>query len=251
MKGGQILTLLLAALSLESVQAQETAWPTHKHSIRMHIGVGFDDGLLFSTTAPLLGFGYEYRLGRHWGVGADITSFYRATSVIFQFANPANGTTSANAIIAGLVTGPFVTEADRQYIADTGIRRIDPRGQKHLSMPLAMGLTFYPVSSRRHRLGLTPALNITYESQSIFSGSRGVELELNDGTIYRNVFVTLNADYRQLVLGFSPKLSYEFHARQWALGLRLGNHNFFWLGDAPLFRAELFWESSLCFIVKI
>lgn len=229
-----------------AAQGQPAPWPVHRHSLKLHAGVGFDDGLLFSTTAPLLGFGYEYRLSKHWGVGADVTSFYRATNSIGQILN-----VPSNNIVAGLVEGPFITAEDRKHITETGIRRISSRGQKSLSVPLAVGPTFYPISTRRHRLGLTPALNITYESLFFFGGARGAALELNDGTIYPDVDLTLNSDMRQFVLGFSPRLSYEFHARQWALGLRLANHNVWWLGDSPLFRAELFWESSLCFIIKI
>jgi hypothetical protein len=233
-----------------SAFAQSHSLP-QKHLVRLSTGVGFDDGLFFSTKAPSIGISYEYALNQHFSLAAHLLSYYRDIGVNHAIIDTRTYRTAADLIMRGFF-GPFLTQADLDRIEQTGIKKLSPeRVLKTLSLPLDFGISFYPVNTSRHRMGINCALSLTYESYNFQPGTYTVELELKDGSIYRDIFISLNTEFRHLALGLGTRLFYEYHFNDYAVGLRLGSYNLWGLSLDTLSQGIPFVECSLFFAFKL
>ncbi len=243
------LAILFFISSLTGLPAQEKEILVGpRHQVRLSAGVGFDDGLFFSTRAPAIGVNYEYMLNKRVGLAAHLLSFYRTAKADGQ-AVSALGATAADLLFSGF-WGPFITDEDLRQIESVGIKKITATHLlKYLSVPIDAGINIYPISSRRHRLGINLALALVFESNTHPSNQRSVELELENGTVYRNIFFSEHREYRRFVLGAGAKVFYEYHFPKSAIGLRAGNYNVFELSDF-LSQGLPVWESSLYFMIK-
>ena len=222
--------------------------PPSRHQLCLSTGIAFDDGLSLLAKTPTLGLGYEYKLGKRWGAAVHMLSYYRS----FGLHNSVvQGSAAAADFITPLFGGPFVTETDIAHIRNTGIKKISLANPiKFLSIPVDIGLNFYPIVTERHRLGINGCFSLTYESYSMSRSSKPVVLELEDGTLYQNIFFNSVVQYRHWVSGLGVKLFYEYHWDNMAVGLRGGNYNFFDLGSDHLGRGWTVWESSLYVTAK-
>lgn len=219
-----------------------------KHSIRMSIGWGYEDGWVSLTKIPTLGIGYEYALGKRIALSGHLMSYYRNMPDSY-FDQNLNGARPTLDLIAHGVSGPFITEADLERIQRTGIRRLSPkRTIKSLSLPFDVGITFYPIHSDQHKVGLNAGLSLTYETYNWWRDYYdGVSITLEDGTVYDNLFLSLNTEFRNLSPGISTKIFYEFHFKDYGLGGRVSNYNLFSFGQSNL----TVWDTSIYLILKI
>lgn len=243
------LSFLLCLVPLLALHAQ-FADGDSRHQVRISTGIAFDDALLFTMQAPTIGIGYEYRLSKRWGAAAHLLSYYR--DIGWSGTVTAGRATAADLIIEGL-SGPFITQMDLDAIASTGIRKIragNGNMTKFMSIPIDVGLNFYPLRGKRHQLGINGAISATYESYNLDSGAFPAILEFENGAIYRDIFFVVHKEFRHWVLGLSVKLFYEYHFKRYAVGLRAGNYNVLDLSSDALGRGWPIWESSLYFTAK-
>ena len=241
-----LLAIVVVPLTLLYAQPSDT---TSKHQLRLSVGLAAGDGLVNAALAPTLGIGYEYRLSKRWSAAAHILSYYQSAGELNSIFSPAVGVT-ADLVIRG-IQGPFITPADWDRIEQTGIKKINSANTlKLMSIPIDIGFIFYPLVHKRHRLGLNAAVNLTYESYNFFIVPHGVIIELEDGTIYQDVFLSLNTEFRHLVMGLNAKMFYEYHFDRMAIGLRASTYNVIGENIDFLGKGEPIWDSSLYITVK-
>ncbi len=219
----------------------------NKHTLRLSMGLGYEDGLVLLSKIPTLGIGYEYALNKRFSIASHVLSYYRNMPDSY-FDKNFNGTRPTLDLIANGASGPFITEADRERIRRTGIRRLSPKKTiKSLSLPIDIGIMFYPVNRKRHKIGLNAGLSLTYETYNWWRDYYdGVTITLEDGTVYENLFLSLNTEFRNISPGASLKIIYEYYFDHFGLGFRFGNYNVFLFNPANL----SVWETSLYLAFK-
>lgn len=230
------------------VQAQKILpIENNKHLLRFSLGVGYDDGLVLLAQTPSLGISYEYQIHHRLALTTHLLSYYRTMPDSYFDKSPNGGHAIVDLIAPG-VTGPFATAEDLEQVKQGGIKTLSShRTIKMLSVPLDVGLTFYPISHTHHKIGLNLAFSMTYESSNWPRDYfEQVTITLEDGTTYDQAFLSLNTEFRNWTPGASAKLFYEYHFKEYALGLRAGNYNVFFFGDAN----HPIWETSIYFAFK-
>ncbi len=231
--------LLLAGMSMGQSAPAKPDSSKLKHCLRLSIGKGFDDGMSSLTWLPVLGLSYEYRFSKHLALSSHLLSYYR-------HAHDSGLITWSDEPLLDIIRGsqsPFLTEEGREALENSGIIQADPgKTIKFLSVPLDVGLIFYPLVTQRHRIGLNVGFSLTYETNTWWKDYWPVILTLEDGSQYE-VSVSTNTEFRSISPGSTFKLLYEYRFEKWAAGFRYGNYNVFLI---DWFDTNLsVWEASL------
>lgn len=247
----KVILLLMIVCSFQLLVAQPTG--EGKHSVRFSMGLGYEDGLILIRTVPTIGIGYDYQLSKYFSVSANLLSHYRSMPDSY-FNQDINGQlifdVSAPNIVFEDITG------STQPVSGRGLIPIDPTFTiKSLSLPLDVGITFHPINTKRHLLGIGLGMTMTYSSYNWWRDYLPVSrLVLEDGTVIDqyDLVVSLNTEFHSITTGISTKLLYAYKLNEkYQLGIRVGNYEVFDFGlDA--FRGGLaVWDSSLVFTFKL
>ncbi len=212
----------------------------YKNQFRTSLGIGYEDGLVFLNEHPIPTFGlsYERIISKRFSVAAHILTHYRTflnTTNLDQFPLLSKFKDS---------NSPFLTQAENDKLKNSGIIQISPITTiKSLSVPIDIGFIFYPLITKRHRLGLNAALSMTYDNRNYYTDQFTGVLTLKDGT-QKQITLEVPTEYRNFSPGFSFKLLYDYSFKDYSLGLRVGNYNVF-LIDLTKRNAQPVWETSL------
>jgi|GEM_PF-1493358 len=234
-----------------SQESNEQADQHPKNTFRISTGLGFEDGLISLTWMPTLGITYERALSKRFAASLQLYSYFR-TQPDGNFSDDLNGSPVLD-IIANGAYGPFLTAEDLEHIAETGIKQLSPQKTiKFLSVPMHIGLTFFPICSEKHRLGYNVGFGVTYEASNWYRNVYPIrEMILEDGTVYTNLYITLNTEFRNFSPGFSHHLFYEYSFQRFGLGGRIGSFNVDILNLAGFLPANFsVWESSVYMAFK-
>lgn len=241
-----LLVHFLIFLNL-SLGAQGDPNPSQYQSLSLSLGMGFDDGFTAIAQTPALGLRYEYAFGKNLSVTSHLLSYYRTMPDSYFDRSPNGGHILVDLIAAGTMN-PFATEQDLEELSEQGIKALTARRTiKMLSVPIDIGISWYPISSPRHKVGVNLAFSMTYESSNWQRDYfEQVEIVLEDGTLYDQAFLSVNTEFRNWTPGTSLKFIYEYHWLDYAFGFRLGNYNTLFWADAnyPI------WDTSLFFVLK-
>ena len=220
--------------------------PNYKHLIRASIGLGYDDGLIYLKSPPVLGIAYEYKLSKRFSLATHFLWYYRTMSGFVGATY--NGL--ANIELFEGTQSPLVNRAEKIALEESGIVQLSDyeRFLKWTSIPIDLGLSFYPIRSSKHNLGINFAYSLTYENinwyRDLYSGGRFIG---EDGSDYSIAFA-YNKEIRNISQGFSLKLFYEYHFKDYLLGTRISNYNIIALPKWDT--NQTVWESSLYFGFK-
>jgi hypothetical protein len=213
-----------------------------KHSMRLGLGLAFQDGLRYykGHRTPMMSLGYEYRLFKNLGLTSNLTNSYRAiydykTSQsalqFFKYTDYVRGVDNA------------IPSAEQQKALEkNGIIPLDARFiYKLYNLYWDVGITVYPLSIKHHKIGLNLSVHADYETHSYNRDELPgyLILENTKDSIY--VQLTVPVEFRSLNFGSNLKLSYEYHFNKFFLGTRFGYYNF-WFSDS---KSEVTYESSL------
>lgn len=238
---------LVLFLALSNILSAQHLSPIEKNVFRLSAGLGYEEGFVVLTKIPSLGISYERILSKRFSIATHLFSYYRNRPDSYLNSSPNGGAPIIDLVTAGN-SGPFVSKEEIESIINTGLQNLSPNNTiKMLSVPIDVGITFYPISSRKHRVGINLAASMTYESSNWSRDYfEGATLTLENGEVYENAFLSLNTEFRNWTPGTSVKLLYEFQQDNYALGFRLGNYNRFLFSTAnyPI------WETSLYLAFK-
>ena len=215
-----------------------------KNQLTISLGLGLEDGLIFlsKNAIPAFGLSYERRLSKHFSWAIHSLIYYRSYSDSYPFGYPdylgidkLRGSPS-----------PFMTQAEKDKLANSGIKLLDPDITiKLLSIPIDGGITFYPLSKKHHRIGIYAGFGLTYESHNWYRDLIGGTLTLQDGT-QKQITLTVPSEFRNLSGGFSTKIKYEYAFQDYACGFRIGNNNVFLNGwfdiNQSVWETSFFWS---------
>jgi hypothetical protein len=91
------------------------------------------------------------------------------------------------------------------------------------------------------------AANLTFQSVNFFRSGGTMSLVVPDSQEEEVLTISRTNEIRTIYPGFSARLLYEYHFPLTAIGIRAGNTNY-WFSSAY---ADLFWDTSLYFAIKL
>lgn len=218
-----------------------------KNQFRISFGLGYEDGLIFleKNAIPTFGMGYERRLNKHFSLAAHNLLYYRAFSD-FDVAGRAIDFPSIDKFRGS--SSPFLTQLEKDKLDKSGIFPLNPKQTlKFFSLSSDLGLTFYPLSTRHHRIGINAAYSLTYESHNWWKDMSSGILTLEDGS-QKQITLAIPVEYRNLSSGIGVKLTYDYSFKDYLVGFRWGNYNVFFPDLFDL--NEVVWDTSIYFGFK-
>ncbi len=225
-----------------------------KNSLKFSLGVGYDDGLTLLRTVPALGFGYERMLNKRFSVASHIFSFYR-TMPDSYFDRDLNGRFLIDLKARG-ASQPFFSPEEEALIT-RGVIPLDSRNTvKKLSLPVDIGIIYYPINSKRHSLGVNFALCMTYTSHNWWRDYYSIfSLVLEDGTeatpLSNDLMLSLNSEFHSFTPQLSLKLIYEYKFKNFGTGFRISNYGYVDMGLDFFSRTLTIWDTSLFLTLKL
>lgn len=217
-----------------------------KNQFNISLGIGLEDGLIFlpKNALPTFGLSYERNLSKRFSADIHSLIYYRAVPDSYTFGYPDYPDVDK---LRGSVS-PFMTQADKDKLANSGIKNLNPdETVKFLSIPIDIGITFYPLSKKHHRIGIYAGFGLTYEAHNWYRDLWVGTVTLQDGS-QKQITLNVPTEFRNLSAGFSTKIKYEYAIKDYACGFRIGNNNVIlteWF-DAN----ESVWEISLFWAFK-
>jgi hypothetical protein len=142
---------------------------------------------------------------------------------------------------------PFLTAAEKKKLSASGIKQLySGYNIKSWSVPIDVGITFYPLSTKHHRIGMNTGLDLTYETHTFWKDFASGTLTLSDGT-KQNILMSVPVEFRNISPGFTFKLHYQYLFQQSSLGFRIANYNvefasFFYPNRSP---NDSLWDTSI------
>jgi hypothetical protein len=244
-----LFTLLLWHCGL-SAQSTETQ---HRHHFRFSLGVGYDDGLALLKTVPAIGLSYERSLSRRFALSANLYSYYRSMpdsdfDRTFFFNLPIID------IFARGASQPLFTEQEEALLNQGVILSSPIHTIKSFSLPIDVGITYYPIHSRRHALGFNVGIGLTYTSSNYWRQQASTsDAVLADGTFLNagNVVISGHTEFNDLSPQLSLKLMYEYKFKNYGIGLRLANYGYAALEMDFFSGGFIVWDSSIFFTYKL
>jgi hypothetical protein len=217
----QLLTLLFLFSLYGTLTAQN---PPSRHSILFSLGQGYEDGLIRVTRIPTIGLGYEYRINRFFDASIYGFTYYRDYA---DFITAGSQSNLLNSVFPGNQSA-FFTQEQLDAIQDVGIKNVNPGGSINLfSVPISMGITFYPLQFRRSRLGMFVGGCAMYETFNLGSENAIFNVTLNDGTVYELANVVKQAEFRHWSFGDALRLRYDLSLKNTSFGLQFGANNYY------------------------
>ncbi len=211
------------------------------HQLRIALGVSLGDGLIFLSKnfVPSFGISYEYQLSKRLSIASHILTHYSSD---FDLKNSLNKDFPFLSKFRGSES-PFFTQKEKDELNNSGIVPINSwHYEKALSVPIDIGLTFYPLNNKHHRIGINTAFSVTYSNYNWYPDSFTGILTLKDGTT-RKITLEVPTEFRNLSYGFSPKLFYTYSFKDCSIGIRAANYNFFFANkySVPIWETSLLW----------
>ena len=242
-----ILFALLTSAALAQVKPTHEENKPKKNVFAINLGIGYGDGLIYATqnSVPVFGFSYERLVSKRFSLSADALIYYYTFPDSYPF-----GVNSDYPLLHKFrgSPSPFLSQSEKDKLANSGISQLDPISTvKFLSLPIGVSVTYYPLSTKQHRLGISAGFSITYESHNWFQDQGNGVLTLPDGT-KKQVTLGLQTEYRNFSPGLTSKLIYDYSFKDYLVGARLGNYN---VVGSDWFKAnEVIWETSIYFGFK-
>lgn len=215
-----------------------------KNQLTISLGLGLEDGLIFlpKNALPTFGLSYGRHLSKRFSADVHALIYYRTLPDSYTFGYP--NYPDVDKLRGSL--SPFMTQADKDKLANSGIKNLNPEETvKFLSIPIDIGINFYPLSKKHHRIGIYAGFGLTYESHNWYRDLIGGTLTLQDGT-QKQITLNVPSEFRNLSGGFSTKIKYEYAFQDYACGVRIGNNNVFlidWFDiNQSVWETSLFWS---------
>ncbi len=229
-----IFFLLLFGLNLSAqTKPKENLLP--KNQLIFALGFGYGDGLNSLSRRPTIGIGYERRLFRWLSLSTHILSYYQ------NYLDLISDSDVLLDIKRGS-TSPFITKEQQDKLNNSGVKQLYPGFViKSWSVPMDVGVTFYPLCKKHHRIGINIGFSMTYETHSYYKDFFTGNLILADGT-KKAIFLSVPTEYRNISPGIVSKIHYQYIFDKASIGFRFGNCN----GVIDEFgRNEPVWDTSL------
>lgn len=242
-----MLCMLLTSLISAQVKPTLEENKLKKNVFTMSLGLGYADGLIYETqnSVPIFGFSYERLISKRFSLSAHSLIYYR--SYPDSYAQGINADYPLLHKFRGS-SSPLLSQVEKDKLANSGISQLDPIATvKFLSLPVDLSVTYYPISTKRHRLGINAGFSITYESHNWYQDQANGFLTLPDGT-KKQITLGLQTEYRNFSPGLTTKLIYDYSFKDYLIGARISNYN---VAASDLFKAnESVWETSIYFGFK-
>jgi hypothetical protein len=238
------LLLFILAFLTESIAQNQS---NKNQYLSLSLGQGYDDGIISLTRLPTIGFGYEKELNRFLSLNIRMFSFYRKQPdghFISDFA----GRLPIMDVIAENAWGPFITQADKDKIKNVGVKDFDPSWTvKMLSLPVILGANIYPLNYMNHKLGINLGLGLSYSSYNYSKDFYPVkQITLNDGSVYRDLYLSMGTEFKNLDFIESIVLLYEYRSKNIKFGFRFGSYGRYFGGGGMSI-----WEAAVNISLKI
>ena len=160
-----LFALLTSAVSAQVKPKLEENKPK-KNIFKISLGVGYADGLIYlpENSTPTFGFSYERLITKRFSLSTHLLLYYNTFTDFYPL-----GTNSDYPLLHKFrgSPSPFLSQAEKDKLANSGIRQLAPTSTlKFLSLPIDASVTYYPLSTKRHRLGISAGFAVTYESHN-------------------------------------------------------------------------------------
>jgi len=244
-----LFALLLWHCSL-SAQSTETQ---HRHHFRFSLGVGYDDGLALLKTVPAIGLSYERSLSRRFALSANLYSYYRSMPD-YEFDRTWVHNLPIIDIFARGASQPLFTEEEEALLNQGVILSSPIHTIKSFSLPIDVGITYYPIQSRRHALGFNVGVGLMYTSSNYWRERFTlIDAVLEDGTALDPIVAVYarHTEFNDLSPQLSLKLMYEYKFKNYGIGLRLANYGYVALEMDFFSGGFIVWDSSIFFTYKL
>lgn len=215
---------------------------TLKHLFRISAGLTYYDGYSPRQMAPGFGLSYQYHFRRRWALAANLFWTYDSPPL-----SPYGDKREPDIDLFRTSVSPFLTDADLEKISNPGYIGLHAYRPAHsFSMPIDVGVVYYPIIFRGHSLATNLGFSMSYESRTAFWRDKlPTYFKPNDAS--EPVIITLspNIEYRNFSPGLTLKFMYTYRFKNNVLlGVRTGSYNFFL--DFIFNRVnEIIWERSL------
>ncbi len=249
MKKALSIFILFFALNSFQIYAQPEHTPLKKgfkrHTFKIGLGLGFEDALIRESHIPSISLAYEYSLNKYFSLNAHLFSFYRANGDVVNYPFKANLDKYTNSI------NPRLTEVERQELKEKGIVGLNGyKSFKKFTLPVDISFTAYPLSLKKHKLGINFGLCVNYSELTWYRDYTYGKLTLDNNTFSGDINLLTNTAFRHISGGTTLKVLYEFHFKDYLIGTRMANYNVIPIGffDQDLY--SVVWETSLYFGFK-
>ncbi len=199
--------------------AQETS----KYSFSLGIGRGYDDGLVYLPSMPTIHLGLDYEIIEWISIEMNIFSYYRHYGDSYLIKEPIHDYPIMDIVVEESF-GPFATKEMIDKIKNTGIKDIKMEWElKAMSIPLTIGVLFSsPLLYRHHKIGIMLGLGVGFYSYNWPKDYTGIEeIVLKDGTVYKDLFISLNTEFRNITPFEHICLSYSYCLKDISFGFRI------------------------------
>lgn len=220
----KLFILILVFCTTFILSAQEKAVPKifYKNQLIFTVGLPYSDGLISINKNPTLGIAYERRINRWFSLAAHVMSSYQNDADFYVVSN--NPDFPVIDKYRGSAS-PFLTAGEVKKLSTSGIMQLDPSyNLKYWSVPMDIGVTLYPLSTKHHRIGVNTGLALTYETHTFWKDFASGTFTLPNGT-EQNVLMSVPVEFRNISPGFTFKLHYQYLFQQSSFGVRIANYN--------------------------
>lgn len=251
-KRKQTELLLILLLAMPYYLTGQSYTGDYKHHFRFSLGVGYDDGLALLKTVPAIGLSYERSLSRRFALSANLYSYYRSMPDL-DFDRTVTQTPYIDIFARG-ASQPLFTEQEEALLNQGVILSSPIHTIKSFSLPIDVGITYYPVQSRRHALGFNVGVGLMYTSSNYWRERFTlIDAVLEDGTaLDPGVAVyARHTEFNDLSPQLSLKLMYEYKFKNYGIGLRLANYGYAALEMDFFSSGFIVWDSSIFFTYKL
>ena len=213
-----------------------------KHSLKLGLGLGFQDGLVLyqGHRTPVMSIGYEYHLFKNLALTSNLVHNYRAL-VDYRTSNTALQFFKYTDYVRG-VDNAIMSVEQQKELEKNGIIPLEARYTLKLyNLYWDAGITVYPLSIKHHKIGINVSVHADYETRSYYRDELPGYLILENSKDSIPIQLQVPVEFRSLNLGSNLKLSYEYHFNTFFLGTRFGYYKF-WFSDN---KVDNFYETTL------
>jgi hypothetical protein len=234
------LFIAIIYCSLLSIHAQDFK---SKNSFLFTTGITLEDGFIYNINMPIIGLGYNHKLNNTFSMDIGLNSIYKILKDVTYLGAEAINIATRNS------QSLFISQHDRDNIIEKGIKDLASEGTvKYLYLPLNLSLNIRPLRIKSCSLGISVGTTAIYGSYKASRDEFTMDITLKDGTLFENVTLKQEIEFRNLIVGGSySRLYFMYDFGDRGLQLSLHSYNFLW---SPT-NTETNHLLTLSYIVKI